>query len=70
MTDLLTGKRSVTISVIKPLLNHLYTEVFVARDKDTTLAKEMKSRMETDMKSQYQSQDISNFLNICTFLDP
>ena len=22
------------------------------------------------MKSRYQSQDISNFLNICTFLDP
>ena len=30
----------------------------------------MKSRMETDMKSRYQSQDISNLLNICTFLDP
>ena len=42
MTGALSGESCVTISAVKPLLNHLLQKVLVADDDDTHLRKEMK----------------------------
>ena len=45
MTDALVGENCVTVSAVKPLLNHLLKKVLVAEDDDTNLTKEMKERI-------------------------
>ena len=49
MTDALSAEKCVTISAVKPLLNHLTEEVLVAEDDDSDLTKEMKKRIRDDL---------------------
>ena len=70
MTDALSGESCVTVSAIKPLLNHLLEKVLVAEDHDTDLTKEMKERIKVDLELRYLDKDFDHLLEISTFLDP
>jgi len=39
MTDALAAEKCVTVSAVKPLLNHITEEVLVAEDDDTDLTR-------------------------------
>jgi len=70
LTDTLSGEAHVTISVVKPLLQHLCDELLLASSKDTALTKEMKARCKAKILLQYGSSEITNLLDIASFLDP
>ena len=70
LTDTLSGKSHVTISVVKPLLEHLSTDLLSPTDENTELTKQMKQRCKTKILQQYESSDIKKLLDIATFLDP
>ena len=70
MTDLLSGEKFVTVSIIKPLLNYLYSEILVEKEGETNLTLEMKSRIKAKLEACYETAEIDDFLSLCSFLDP
>ena len=70
MTDALSGESCVTISAVKPLLNHLLEKVLVADDDDTDLTKEMKERIKVDLQLRYLESEFDHLLEVSSFLDP
>ena len=50
MTDAFSEEHRVTVSAVKPLLNHLLEKVLVAEDDDTDLTKEMKERIKVNLR--------------------
>lgn len=69
LTDLLSGEKYVTVSVVKPLLNHLHTQVLAAKDEDTSLTTETKTRIRDKLESCYEDERVDNLLTLCSFLD-
>ena len=70
MTDALAGENCVTVSAVKPLLNHLLEKVLVAEDDDTDLTKEMKERIKVDLELRYLDSEFDHLLELSSFLDP
>ena len=66
MTDLLSGERYVTVSVVKPLLNHICTEILDVKDEDTSLSAVIKERMK---ELCYQAANTDKLLCLCSFVD-
>ena len=69
MTDALSGEKCVTISTVKPLLNHLINEV-LAEKEDTELTKEIRERIRVDIELRYIDADFEHLLELASFLDP
>ena len=67
ITDALAGENCVTVSAVKPLLNHLLEKVLVAEDDDTDLTKEMKERI---LELRYLDSEFDHLLELSSFLDP
>ena len=70
LTDLLSGEKKVTSSAIKPLLQHLMSNILIGKESDATLTHQIKSIIRQDLQSRYEDQGISIFLDICSQLDP
>jgi len=69
LTDLLSSKKRVTFSAIKPLIE-VIDKIVVPRDDDTDLNLEIRECIKSDLDNQYQSDEMSSLLDTCTFLDP
>ena len=69
MTDALSGEHCVTVSAVKPLLNHLLEKVLVAEDDDTDLTKEMKERIKVDLEVRCLDSEFDHLLELSLFLD-
>ncbi len=50
LTDALASETRVTLSAIKPVLDHINCDVLVEKDTDTSLTKEIKNLMREDLK--------------------
>ena len=50
MTDLLSGESHITISAVRPLIQHLSSTVLCYKDEDSTLAKEIKKTINEDLQ--------------------
>ena len=70
LTDTLSGEKHVTISAVKPVLQHLCDVLLAESSEDSELTKEMKARCKAKILQQYGSSDINKLLDIATFLDP
>ena len=70
LTDTLSGETHVTISAVKPVLQHLSDVLLAESSEDSELTKEMKARCKAKILQQYGSSDINKLLDIATFLDP
>ena len=73
LADTLSSETHVTISVVKPLLEHLSTDLLSPNDGDTELTKQMKQRCKAKILQQYEGDgitDVKRLLDIATFLDP
>ena len=72
MTDLLSGEDYVTISAIKPMLQHIFEDVLKSEENDTTLTKDMRKIIKDDLEVHYSSAsgEINLVMNIANFVDP
>ena len=70
MTNLLPGEQYVTVSVVKPLLNHIFSNVLLHNEEDTTLSKEMKTRMKEKLNCSYDIESVESLLCVCSFVEP
>ena len=70
MTDALSGEKCVTVSAVKPLLNYITTDILVEKEGDSELTKEMKERVKVDLEVRYSNPEISQLLELASFLDP
>ena len=67
LTDALAGEKEVTASVVFPVFKKTLP---VDNDKDTTLAKEVKRIISSDLESRYMETEVSDVLDFASFLDP
>lgn len=67
-TDALSGEKSVTVSAIRPLLNHIIQDLLHVSLDDCAIIKEKK--ISDKLQARYISQEISDFLDKCSYLDP
>ena len=51
LTDLLSGEKYISISAVKPVLSHMSTEALAVSDDDSTLTKDIKRCILTDIES-------------------
>ena len=64
ITDILSGEQCITCSAIKPLLDVLYDKVLATTDDKTSLTKEIKGRIESDLQSRYLAHQVDLLLDI------
>lgn len=69
LTDLLSGEKRVTSSVIKLLLHKLMTNILIGLEDETTLTRQMKSFIRQNLENCYFYTAMSDFLDICSLLD-
>jgi Holliday junction resolvase len=69
LTDLLSGNKYVPVSIVKPLLNYIYTNNLAAKPNDTSLTVEIKDRMKEKVKLCFQEDEIDELLNLCSIVD-
>lgn len=68
-TDALASETRVTLSAIKPVLDHITCEVLVENNNDPSLTKEMKRVMREDLNSRY-TERAKNVMKMACFIDP
>lgn len=68
-TDGLASETRVTLSAIKPCLDHIQTEILKVCEKDGALVTEMKRVMRADLDSRY-TEEAERMMDIACFLDP
>lgn len=51
-TDVLASERQVTLSSLKPVLEHITSEILEDQEEDSTLTKQMKRTMREDLLMQ------------------
>ena len=69
-TDALSGESYVSVSYLKPVLDLMRTKYLAEDPKDTTLTKDIKSKVLAYMEEKYSDPDCQELLDIATFLDP
>ena len=69
-TDILSAEQHVTVSAIKPILNHLRTDILTIKGDDFQLTKDIKSRVMSYLEDKYDQPDIKTLLDIAGFMDP
>ena len=70
LTDLMSGEKQITCSAIKPLIKVINDKIVIPQDDDSELSLEIKGRINADLASRYESSEISQLLDVCSFLDP
>ena len=72
MTDLLLAEDYITISAIKPILQHIFEDLLKSKESDTTLTKDMQKIIKDDLEERYSSArgEINLVVNVANFIDP
>uniref|UniRef100_A0AAY4AZD2 HAT C-terminal dimerisation domain-containing protein n=1 Tax=Denticeps clupeoides TaxID=299321 RepID=A0AAY4AZD2_9TELE len=68
--DVLASEKQVTLSSVKPVLEHRNNEILQEKGEDSTLTKQMKHVMKQDIMQLRYTEEMKNVLNICSFVDP
>ena len=69
-TQLVSGEKYATISLLTPLLRALINHCIVNETQDTSLIKSVKQTVNKDISLRYKKSRTQTILNICTILDP
>ena len=69
-TDMLSGEKRVTLSALRPVLHIFKTDILAESDENTTLTADIKRRILVYMEDKYQDDQISELLDVASFLDP
>ena len=70
LTDVLSAEKSITISAVRPLLTRLTGSILKEVESDSSLTKEIKYTISSDLESRYSDPNLATLLDFCTFLDP
>ena len=70
MTDLLSGESHITISAVRPLIQHLSSTVLGHKDDNSALTKEIKTRVNDDLQRWYSSDETNQLISVCSVIDP
>ena len=70
MTDLLSGESHITISAVRPLIQHLSSTVLCYKNEDSKLAKEIKKTVNEDLQKRYSNDETNQLISVCTIIDP
>lgn len=68
-TDALCSETRVTLSAIKPVLDHITGDVLEESDEDSALLKHMKQAMREDLTSRY-TEKAKEVMQMACFMDP
>ena len=68
-TDALSGEHHVTVSAVRPLLNHIIKSILLVKPEDSTIISQMKTKISEDLQRRYNSLTVT-LLDKCSFLDP
>ena len=60
----------VTVSAIRPLLNHILEDLLVVSSDDCSLVKEMKETISDDLSARYIDLELPKLIDKCSYLDP
>ena len=52
--------------MVKPLLNHLISEILVEKEEDTELTKEIKERIRVDIELRYTDTNFEHLLELAS----
>ena len=63
----LSGEKQGTVSAIKPLLQHVYTEIVAEKERDSEMTQEMKSAIKSDLESRYSDPTTMDLLTLAHF---
>ena len=69
-TDFMSGEKHVSVSAIKPLMQHLERILLEEKEDESDLTKNIKQQIFEYMDSKYNDSSTKGLLNLCTFLDP
>lgn len=69
-TDVLSGEMHVTISALKPILSHLYTDVLAEDENETQLTKDIKRKIMAYLVKKYSVPALNELLDKATLIDP
>lgn len=69
--NIMTSERQVTLCSLKPVMEHINSEILQDQEVDSTLTKQMRRIMREDLLLQLRyTQEMKNMLNISSFVDP
>ena len=69
LTDALSGEKQVTVSALLPVIKHVKSKLSPV-SSDCRLAKEIKQAIWSDLQGRYTNPEVSDILNVSSFLDP
>ena len=70
-TDMLSAENYVTVSALNPVLHVLTSQVLLRKEEDTSLTKEIKTRVQDYLENKYYSDaELKELLNVASFIDP
>ena len=67
VTEVMSTEKYPTISSVK---HKLLERVLKVEDSDSSISKQMKKEIKSDLAGRYQSSELKTVLNVTTFLDP
>ena len=70
VTEAMSTEKYPTISSVKPLLYKLLERVLKVDNSDSSISKQMKKEIKSDLAGRYQSCELKTVLNVTTFLGP
>lgn len=69
-TDALSGESCITISAVRPLLQHITDGILAETTSDCLIVKEMKEIIANDIKARYSDCGIAAIIDKSSYLDP
>lgn len=69
-TDSLAGETHITISALKPVLQHLTEYILKEEDDDSELVKKMKGLIRNDLQERYSRENVERTMSVACYLDP
>ena len=66
LTDILAAEKRVSVSAVKPLVQHICNKMLESNNEDTDLAKDMKARIKCDLLHRYDDPEVDQLLSLCS----
>ncbi|RXN15706.1 zinc finger BED domain-containing 1-like protein [Labeo rohita] len=69
-TDSLAAETCITISSLRPVLQHLTETILAEKDDDSNLVRSMKHAICKNLQERYEDSDMANVIDMACVLDP
>ncbi|KAK7137431.1 hypothetical protein R3I93_017500 [Phoxinus phoxinus] len=69
-TDSLAAEKCITISSLRPVLQHLTESILAEKDDESSLVRSMKHAICKNLQERYEDADMANVIDMACVLDP